>query len=314
MLSVTRRIKTAYQPKTGYVPKELFNFITFEDAKTLNNIDPKLAPIQGIATDYLTRFLLTGDKESAFDISFKGAEALDYFKQTDENVNNAKRLLDGVQSLDSESIRNVCELSIYDSAYRAGIHAYKRDKSIIDLFNYNLFDNIETLVNRSLEFFKTQKPLTLSGFNFEGGYTELVSAGDGDYLTEDTLIDLKCSKSEFKREWSLQLLMYYLLGIHSNHKEFDTVTKLSIFNAVRNQSLVCNIDEISDNTKFIVSERILGYAMQYPSEDWNIDGIARYYSWREVRKDLTNYSAIIDYAVEIEQRKEAELNEIIYCR
>ena len=53
-------------------------------------------------------------------------------------------------------------------------------------------------------------------FTFEGGYTNIVSSGDGDYLTEDTLWDFKVSKEEPKSKYTLQLLMYYIMGVSFN--------------------------------------------------------------------------------------------------
>ena len=39
------------------------------------------------------------------------------------------------------------------------------------------------MVKRSLAFWKEYGPITKDGFTFEGGYTDIVSSGDGDYLT-----------------------------------------------------------------------------------------------------------------------------------
>ena len=72
--------------------------------------------------------------------------------------------------------------------------------------------------------------LQKDGFTFEGGYTDIVSSGDGDYLTEDTLWDFKVSKEEPKSKYTLQLLMYYIMGCHSIHPEFQKIEKLGIFN------------------------------------------------------------------------------------
>ena len=54
-------------------------------------------------------------------------------------------------------------------------------------------------LKRSLAFWKEYGPITQDGFTFEGGYTDIVSSGDGDYLTEDTLWDFKVSKEETKK-------------------------------------------------------------------------------------------------------------------
>lgn len=91
-------------------------------------------------------------------------------------------------------------------------------------------ENIVIMVKRSLTFWKEYGPITKDGFTFEGGYTDIVSSGDGDYLTEDTLWDFKVSKEEPKSKYTLQLLMYYIMGGHSIHPEFQKIEKLGIFN------------------------------------------------------------------------------------
>ena len=40
----------------------------------------------------------------------------------------------------------------------------------------------------------------LSGFTFDGAYTNVIGSGDGDYLTKDTLWELKVSKNELSNK------------------------------------------------------------------------------------------------------------------
>ena len=68
MLSVTQRIKTVSQPQKGYVPKELFSFEKYEDYRQIKPIKTALVSIQGLAVDYLSRFIISGDKIKSFDI------------------------------------------------------------------------------------------------------------------------------------------------------------------------------------------------------------------------------------------------------
>lgn len=67
-------------------------------------------------------------------------------------------------------------------------------------------------MNRGIKFFDQYGPITLDGFVFVGGYTDIVSSGDGDFLTKDTLWDFKVSKDKPKSAHTLQLLMYYIMG------------------------------------------------------------------------------------------------------
>ena len=72
----------------------------------------------------------------------------------------------------------------------------------------NTITNIITMIKRTLSFWEQYGPIIKDGFTFEGGYTPIISAGDGDYLTKDTLWDLKVLKEEIKPKYTLQLLIF----------------------------------------------------------------------------------------------------------
>ena len=128
---------------------------------------------------------------------------------------------------------------------------YKPDSDTIE--------NIVIMVKRSLAFWKEYGPITKDGFTFEGGYTDIVSSGDGDYLTEDTLWDFKVSKAEPKSKYTLQLLMYYIMGCHSIHPEFQKIEKLGIFNPRKNKVYIAEISSINPEVIEKVSQDIIGY-------------------------------------------------------
>ena len=65
---------------------------------------------------------------------------------------------------------------------------------------------------------------------FEGGYTHTVNAGDGDFMTADTLWDFKVSKKKPTKDHTLQLIMYWRMGLHSIHPEYKNVRYLGIVN------------------------------------------------------------------------------------
>ena len=111
---------------------------------------------------------------------------------------------------------------------RSGVMGYRPVEEINP--DISTVSNIRTMVDRSTVFFKQYGPVIKDGFSFEGGYTKLVSTGDGDFLTKDTLWDFKVSNKAPTNVHTLQLLMYYIMGVHSVHKEFQTVNRLGIFN------------------------------------------------------------------------------------
>lgn len=267
MLSVAHRIKTVQQPLKGYVPVALFMEYHYVDEYSPAIIEPAFAPIQGMAVDYMTRFLLTNDKEAAFNISIMGAKLVDEAMETNKELINIKKLLNGVTGLDDLSIKNACQIVGYDTAYRAGVKAFQDVNTIIP--NEKLIENVRIMVIRGLTFLKSVQPIIKTEVTFEGGYTTLVSSGDGDYLTKDTIIDFKVSTAKLSSKWTLQLLMYYLLGIHSKHSEFKQIKYLCIFNPYENKSYVADLKDISDESKYKVSNLVLGYKMTYSRLSYN---------------------------------------------
>lgn len=66
----------------------------------------------------------------------------------------------------------------------------------------------------------------MEGFTFEDGYTDIVQAGDEDFITEDTLWDFKVTSASITTRHTLQLLMYWRMGLRSVHPEFEKLNTL----------------------------------------------------------------------------------------
>ena len=262
MFSVTQRVKHVGQPNNGYVPKSLFDITTYDDKLDLYDIKSSLSSIQGLAVDYLLRFLCTHDKFKSFFSCICGAMHLDEVSGDTYEWDYVKDCLNNINGLDDESILNVCCIVRYDAIHRTSSTTFRPSHDVA--FDVNLCKNIFVLVSRCLSFFnKNNLEIIETGFTFEDGYTELVSSGDGDYLTQDMILDIKCSTKSFSTQWSLQLLMYYILGIHSVYSEFLSIKKLCIFNPCENVSYICVIENIPDSIKYNVSHSVLGYNMLY---------------------------------------------------
>ena len=249
MYTVTQRVKQFKQPKGGFINPKQFSVVHMEDNSTLNpeNISPSNV---GTVVDYLTRFMTGTPKDQAFHVPILGAMNV-------KDVDRCYDLLERVTGLDDDSIFSACQLTGYDVAYRAGKMFYKPIDTIQP--DTATIENIRIMVNRSLAFWKQYGPVVLDGFNFHGGYTNTISAGDGDFLTADTLWDFKVLSSEPKNTHTLQLLVYYLLGIHSTHPEFKTIKRLGIFNPRLNKVYLLNIDSIPKEIVQTVSTDVIGY-------------------------------------------------------
>jgi len=86
-----------------------------------------------------------------------------------------------------------------------------------------------------------------------------LNTGDGDFLTENTLWDPKVSKSAPTNKHTLQLLIYYLMGVRSIHFEFKQIENLGIFNPHINTVYLLPINTISSEIINEVNTTVIGY-------------------------------------------------------
>jgi hypothetical protein len=248
-VSVTQRINQISQPRGGYINPKLLTVNKYEDANELSDDENIHASLIGLAVDYLTRFNNGTPPEEAFRISVLGAGIIGETK-------NANKLLVGIKGIDDNSIINACKLSGYDVCFRAGPMGYRPVNEILP--NESTIQNIRIMVERSQSFLKIY-PVILDGFTFEGGYTETISAGDGDFLSADTLWDFKVSKKPPTNKHTLQLLIYWIMGKHSMHREFDGITNLGIFNPRLNTSYCLPLQNIEQEIISTIERDVICY-------------------------------------------------------
>lgn len=250
MKSVTQRIKEIKQPTGGYLnPKEL-EVIELQDGVELYLEENISAGLIGMAVDYLTRYINSGNLKESFKISLMGAEKVG-------ETRKAIKLLNDINGLDDVSIINACKLCGYDVCYRAGT-TYFKNVDEINPDEKTIF-NIKTMVKRGINFFEKYGPIVRDGMTFAGGYTSTISAGDGDFTTRDTLWDFKVSKSEPTKDHTLQLIIYYLLGIHSYECDFTNIDKIGIFNPRKNIIYRYEIKNIPSEIIKEIENDVIGY-------------------------------------------------------
>ena len=170
--------------------------------------------------------------------------------------------LELLESVKAGDISAAVQLTAYDDVYRAGI---------IDLPklspNAATIENIEIMVNRGVSFLKHSSIEIKTGLTFESGYTDIVVNGDCDYLTDNSLIDFKVLHGNVTKNHTLQILMYYLMGLHSIHSsEFQKVKWLALFNPRKNVVYYINVKRISEAIIKEVSRDVIGYS---DKGDWH---------------------------------------------
>ena len=269
MTSVTQRINEIVQPYGGYVKLSSFEKIQFEDGVTLNAEENVSGSLMGTATDYLARLAVSGKsigqvysgaalrgvlmaeaccKESG------GAIGIKYALET------AKSLMAQIKGADDESLTAILKLATFDLWYRnpqaaiiaESYEAVNPDKATLQ--------NLRTFGRRSKAFFEKYGPITAVEFTFEpSGYTETVNAGDGDYLTADTLWDMKLYRGKLTSKHTLQVLMYWIMGQHSGQEIFKDITKIGLYNPRQNVAYRLEVAKIPEEVIREVEEKVICY-------------------------------------------------------
>lgn len=251
--TVTQRIKAINQPNEGYLPISSFTVKHYQDNKTLHLKENIRANYIGLAVDYLTRYKITKNIEEAFDISLLGAKILYQQYGRYKDYQHCLKLLDLIIKGNTSA---AVQLVAYDEVYRAGI--INIPKLIPDK---NSIDNIEVMVQRGVDFLHHCSSFVKTGINLDGSYTNIVVNGDIDYLTNNALIDFKVIRGEITNNHTLQILMYYIMGLRSIHSEdFKKVKWLALFNPRKNMVYFINTNHIPKSVIDEVSEKVIGYS------------------------------------------------------
>lgn len=255
MYSVTQRTKQVKQPYGGYINKKLFN-VNYLNGDELDIKQENISPSTvGLVVDYLTRLHFEKDIFKVFDISLRGFNLhnvieRDIYNQLIDLLVSVK--LHTIQS--DELIKVVCLVAPYDAIYRAGVPA---NQIAPKMPNEATIRHIRIMVNRTIKLFENSKRL-FTNITFRGGYTNLISTGDGDFATEDTIYDLKVSKQGLNSKQTLQIYLYYLLAKRSGQDKYKNINKIAIYNPRLDIEYVCNIKDIPKNIEQKVKSDVMG--------------------------------------------------------
>ena len=264
MSTVTGRINEIKQPRGGYLKPSAFDEICFEDGRILGEENIH-ASVVGLAVDYLTRFLMGEPVQEAFHIScigysMKRASSLRGSSALPGEPYRIESLLERITGLDDDSIDAACRTATYDMWYRNPMAAAMAKGPEETNPDGETVRNIRIMAERSVAFWEKYGPVTCAGFTFEpSGYSNTVTAGDGDYLTRDTLWDFKVTKSRITNKQTLQILMYWIMGQHSGQEIFRGITKLGFFNPRLNRVWLLDAADIPPETIRAVEREVICY-------------------------------------------------------
>ena len=250
-MAVTSRIRRVAQPPDGYLPLSLFDEVRLADPVPLYAFEDVPADVTGLAVDYLSRVARGVPARDAFRVPLAGARLVG-------RSADAERLLAMVDGFSDRSVRAACLLCGFDAASRRGPARWRAGR-VVDPGPATVY-NVRRMVARTLRFMDRMGPVVWEGFTFDGGYTDRVTSGDGDLLTADGLWDLKVSRWPPNPTYTLQLLVYWRLGLHSTHPEYLGVRRLGLYNARSDTMWSVPVARIGADAVRAVERDVIGYA------------------------------------------------------
>lgn len=283
LCSVTTRITQVKQPRGGYI--RFSDFVQtqlsgggIDDLYSTEWIHPT---VMGVSVDYGTRYMLGVLPNDVFSVAQRGSIVLshlrtdepDYFNLCMDQLAYWQPLcLSAYRSGNYRAVRHylttvvgpiIMTASGYDYLGRGCDYNGKHPSCMLDdapnSVLMHTMDNFATMVIRSLHFFEQYGPVIMSHLLFPGGYTFRIASGDGDFMTKDTLWDFKVYKSPITSRHTLQLLVYWRMGVHSRIPDYKNVEYLGIYNPRRNIVYRYPISNISADTIMAVDRDVIGY-------------------------------------------------------
>lgn len=270
MYSVTQRISKTRQPRGGFLPPRSFAVSELDCPSGVQGLVTRDGEnchpsTMGLVVDYLSRVAQGATPFDAFRVSLLGAET-----RGEQAMEHAERLVNRIHAdvLDPQVITAARWLVGYDVYAR--VEGYIPSGNVASAPNAVTIQNAQVMLERSAYFFSTHGPVVRDGFTFvhglpdgsvKSGYTETVSRGDGDFLTGDTLWDFKVSIKPPTSAHSLQLLMYYLMGLECGDPDFAGIERLGVFNPRLNTVYTLDLGAVSDEVVETVRRDVIGYVV-----------------------------------------------------
>lgn len=260
MSSVTGRISEIKQPRGGYIRPSDLEVRERASKLELSPNENIHSSLVGLAVDYLSRYMMGDKAAEAFRISLAGANIASWMGGIEYAEAKSLNLLEGISGLNDTSIVNACKLATYDVWLRNPAHALRAPGPDDIMPDKDTIFNIRELVSRCLSFWDEYGPIISQGFTFEpDGYTKTVNTGDGDFLTKDTMWDLKVSKSKPTSKHTLQIMMYWIMGQHSGNPIFSSISRVGFFNPRSNTAYLLDVIDIDPDVIKTIERDVICY-------------------------------------------------------
>ena len=261
-MNVSQLAQKTKQPRMGYLPVQNMQVMQLTDFIEISSADENVTPVVvGLAVNYLARYvLLNNDVANSFKTPIFALNMLRNNKEVNylDKVKEGLGYVQQIKGLDDESIIAACKLCSINCVYTIGYIPSPMFEDVNP--DATTISHIKRMVERTVEFFTDNGPIVKAGFDFKGGYTDVVDEGEADYLTQTAIWDLQVSKSEPSSKYTLKLLIYQRLGVHSDIADlFKTVNNLGIYNPRTNKAYVYDMMTVPIDVINTVDYEVIGY-------------------------------------------------------
>lgn len=286
MNSVTRVIRNIKQPNNGVLPLSKFRVHNIGgDIIKCDKIPPILV---GKIVDSMLHVTIRSNKEKLFRSSISGYnKRIEYFARQFSYNNGfefeSKRIeqedgMFNVYSLINRLDGYMKEFKFYELAICLSlIHQYdiwdsqfsymSTTSSIVSsrpkYFTKGDIRKIVQLYKRTLDWLckiMGKDNITFDYKFYPDGYTQNIQYGVGDFICNNMLIDLKCTQSNPTTINTLQILTYYVMGLHSNNKLYKNISSIGIYSPILNKLWYLGIDSIPNESIKFVEDSVLEYS------------------------------------------------------
>ena len=327
--TVTYFTRRAKQPHGGYLPLKLMQKIQIDDDFTMYPADEEnLYPsIVGELVEALTAYLTGEPAEQAFGLP-EYCDNLDLAVEAgmDDPDWMSGRFPDSFVSpeLTDAELLNVCE---FFTQWHAVSRGNKWDGV---LPNAATLHNLRVMAFRAKTFFDVNGPVVEHHFDFAGpdyepynpewksgkklgedlwyipddensGYDDKIWFGWGDFLTADTIWDMKVSKNKLTTKHTLQVVAYWILGKRSRLPKFENVSKVGLYNPRLNCAYVCVMGETLSMDDIKTIDREVIEQGNYSIFDDDLDDRIRRYLDAIIQESPLlelDWDAMVEYAEE----------------
>lgn len=288
MNSVTDIIKRVEQPRGGFLPIKMFEIEELGgDVVRCDNVPPIIV---GKVVDSIIHLIIKTDKQKLFKSSLNGyAKRVEYFAQQfsygmnydatyaqiqkEDGIFNINALIDRLDDyLKKEDIYHliIClclihQYDIWDTDFGYISRLTTIESSRPKYYTKGDIRKIEVLYQRTVIWIVSiinkdfRRDIIFDYKFYPDGYTDKVKYGVGDFVCDNTLFDLKCTKDKPTAYNTLQILIYYVMGLNSNNKLYKNIKYIGLYSPITNKVWRLSVSRISKELIHKVSMEVIGY-------------------------------------------------------